>query len=487
MKQDTIITSNYKRRVLETTEKYKITIFGLIFILIGLFFTLLSAYCELADFQRRSDLAGPAPSQNEKVERQPQFKEEPPNLSGPERDTTTNLGQHGKNEAANHVQTEPEPQQPPELSSGYYQSDQRKLPHEKVLIEFLKHVGLAFFSIGVISVFLELPHWREYFERRLANVVVDDVYLEQLSIPRIRDLQIKTWKRLYEGAPIEQEGSFFQFFEERIKPHIGSPYREDVIERMYIKDRPDRSYDYTTSVSYTCRQVQNQLQSKVGWIPERGEFIEVYDVEIELELKDGPPPVQPIQIDPLSVIDEPPQMGNKQDWQPAVTDDNRRYIFGRDLLLKYYSKVGLKGDAGRDPDGSQGPQRPQPDTGGPDQLPCSPTTPARNLTTSHIEVPLKAFNDYDNLYVKVTGKGRIPSSGFIGWGMGHITKGFTLVCSYPDNVTVRHELFGLDPGDVEVEQEGNILTISCTREKWVLEGAGIAVGILPKPLTSGTG
>lgn len=42
-----------------------------------------------------------------------------------------------------------------------------------IILDLFKHIGVAFVVIGFISIGLEFPHWREYFQHRLADVVVE--------------------------------------------------------------------------------------------------------------------------------------------------------------------------------------------------------------------------------------------------------------------------------------------------------------------------
>ena len=168
---------------------------------------------------------------------------------------------------------------------------------------------------------LEVPHWTEYFKNRLGEVVIDHTYLDKMNAGQLQDLQLETWKRLFREAKIQREGSFLEYFENRIRSLIGGPYREGAVEQMIITYSTDpNTYDYTTIITYKCRQVQRRLQKDVTWAPEIGEFLYVRRVKVELQLPSD------------SIIRQNPHFKNQTwdpsqeaDAQPAYHSDTRTY------------------------------------------------------------------------------------------------------------------------------------------------------------------
>jgi len=276
-----------------------------------------------------------------------------------------------------------------------------------------------------------------------------NTYLDKLSDQQIRDLQLKTWKRLFRGADIERKDSFLEYFEERIKKLIGEPYREAAVEQMIITDSGDPNcYDYTTIITYKCHQVQGKLQENVTWAPGPGEFLEVRRVQVELQLPSG-----------LNIRDD--LRLERDHWDPTDTNaaqpvfhkETRTYDFPFDKLKKYY----------QDPND-------------------------KNM----FSVPLDAFREYNGLTVTVTGEGTIARTGFIGWGMSHPTKGFVLMCRPPPGTYARYEPFGMsyedvrraDPSEIPPDCQERLILICNT---WVMPGAGIAISFQPKPTPSPKG
>ena len=348
-------------------------------------------------------------------------------------------------------------------------------PHVKVFMELFKHIGIAFLLIGGISCLLEIPHWQEYFKQRLADVVVEQKYLEKMDVKQIEDLQLRTWKRLFKGAEIDREGSFLGHFEEKLKTLIGSPYRENVNETMIIDycGEDDDCFIYTTLARYHCRQVRGELQEKVTWAPAPNELVEVEYVEITLAI-------------PSSTTNPGPAI---QD-QPDVTTDNRVYTFNHQRLLDSY----------RDPPERRHAAAPVKDEsdplarirawfralserqGGPDPEAVQPDKPASKPQSDdeaniNFSVPLAAFNEYDNLLVTVKAKCKIRKSGFIGWGMAAATRRFKLVFKHPDDMKVRCENFGIEDADVRKDEFPDHLELECTT--WVLSTAGVAIELIP--------
>lgn len=58
------------------------------------------------------------------------------------------------------------------------------------------------------------------------------------------------------------------------------------------------------------------------------------------------------------------------------------------------------------------------------------------------------------------------------------TKGFKLVCHYPDHLRARVELFGIDYPDVGVSRSKGLLQLRCN--SWVLPFAGLAIALEPE-------
>lgn len=193
-------------------------------------------------------------------------------------------------------------------------------------------------------------------------------------------------------------GSFLEYFDNRIKNLIGDPYREAAVEQMIITDSTDpNTYGYTTIITYKCRQIHGRLQKDVTWAPAIGEFLEVRRVRVELQL-----PPDSIIRENLHLKNQAWDSHQEADAQPAYHSDARTYEFTSDKLMKY----------DRDPNNER-----------------------------KFSVPLHVFGEYDGLLVKITGEGTIPTTGFIGWGMSHPTKGFVLMCQPPPGKYARHESF----------------------------------------------
>jgi hypothetical protein len=64
----------------------------------------------------------------------------------------------------------------------------------ETLIEMLKVAGSTLIITGLISIVIDLGHWRNYFEERLRDIVVDQKYLHALEPVALDELHAKLLK-----------------------------------------------------------------------------------------------------------------------------------------------------------------------------------------------------------------------------------------------------------------------------------------------------
>ncbi len=146
------------------------------------------------------------------------------------------------------------------------------------------NISVGLIALGIVALILQLPDWRNYFQDRVKETVIDRTYLNSLSEEELSSLQISTLKAKYKNTDIDREGSFLQYFQKRIEDYIGKPYRENVNTAMVIKEH-DSNPDFfvvTDSISYICRKLGSKIQEDVRWLYEHGEFEEIIDIVVIL-------------------------------------------------------------------------------------------------------------------------------------------------------------------------------------------------------------
>ncbi len=289
--------------------------------------------------------------------------------------------------------------------------------HQEVefLFRLLEDIAIALASVGIIGIILDFREWREYFQARLADIVVQRSYLKTLGKEALIALQVDTLKAFFGKEDIDREGSFLHHFQSRLHGLIGDPYRERVNDVMYISvatDRPDL-FAVDDCVTYTCRAVGGVIQPEVRWVPEQDEFESVQSWDVALR---------------------PPS-----DWRPPHT------------ISDVWT---LEGDAYRW---------------------SSDSYPERDLN-DFIGLPLDDFLDCDGLFVEVNARYRVPCGNLQTWTMAHPTRVFAVTIQHPPNCRLRHQFIGVRKSDVKEFKRPGIFNANC--ETWVMPDSGLAFQLI---------
>lgn len=151
--------------------------------------------------------------------------------------------------------------------------------------DLLLQLGLAFIGLGIIAIIMQFKDWKEYFQERLKEIVLQRSYLDTLNTKELTDLQIDTLKAKYKGSDIDREGSFLHFFQRKIQNYISCPYRENVNSSINIKEIPGDNLHFRVfdTTSYICRSIGDQIQEYVKWNYEPDEFAEILNVRLSLK------------------------------------------------------------------------------------------------------------------------------------------------------------------------------------------------------------
>ena len=139
-----------------------------------------------------------------------------------------------------------------------------KVHYAQIALKLLDEVGIALFLAGAVVVLLEFRDWQEYFQERIKKVIFDQDYLSQMGSDQLMALHTKTLRAFFRTDDIEREGSFLQFFRSQIQAYIGSPYREDVRDVIYITysaNGTDR-VEVEETMSYRCRKVEKRFKMR---------------------------------------------------------------------------------------------------------------------------------------------------------------------------------------------------------------------------------
>ncbi|MHB8917934.1 MAG: hypothetical protein ACYC4H_07910 [Desulfocucumaceae bacterium] len=97
----------------------------------------------------------------------------------------------------------------------------------KLFYAVLHEVGISLFILGSITILLELGDFREYFFRRLSDIIIKDEYISFLHEDKLKKMETGVQKALYfRNQPIDKK-SFFYKVQNSIIPVISGCFFDD--------------------------------------------------------------------------------------------------------------------------------------------------------------------------------------------------------------------------------------------------------------------
>jgi len=156
------------------------------------------------------------------------------------------------------------------------------------LKELIVQLGIAFLTMGIISIIVQFKEWKSYFQERLKDIVMDQSYLNNLNKEELLNIQINILKSLYKGSDIEKVGSFSQYLQTRIQRHVCTPFRDHVgysVDILECDNDPD-CFIVNETLTYTCKSVNNIIQDDIYWTWTDDEIKELISVDISVKCPD---------------------------------------------------------------------------------------------------------------------------------------------------------------------------------------------------------
>jgi hypothetical protein len=97
----------------------------------------------------------------------------------------------------------------------------------QALTLLIKEVGIALFIVATITIVLEISDFKEYFIKRLEEIIVGDDYISHLDVSKLESIHEKIENRLYNGDQRTDPNSFFCKIQKEITQFVGKCYYED--------------------------------------------------------------------------------------------------------------------------------------------------------------------------------------------------------------------------------------------------------------------
>jgi len=304
--------------------------------------------------------------------------------------------------------------------------------HVAIELKLLDEVGIALILLGSIGILLEFPDWKNYFQKEIEKIIVDQDYLRKMDKTQLIALQTNALKAFFKTDDIDRKDSFLHFFHSRIHGYIGSPYRQDVRDTIRITHSHGRAdqVEVEETVSYHCRRVGDKIQDEVKWI-ETG----------------------PAQVKQMSIL--------KYDIEIQVPAEE----FADSKFRQRHPNVTLQ-------------RRVFKSTDTPNQL-------LYQGPGIGFALGLKDYEGVDDLHVTNHVTYTAPTRMLFTWTMSHPTKGITGTIVYPEDQELIANPFGLTEEQANMEHKPGMFTVDY--DSWLVTDTGFAFQLIVRVQTGAGG
>jgi hypothetical protein len=150
---------------------------------------------------------------------------------------------------------------------------------QAIIVSVTDHVGLGLFAAAILGIVIELPHMHEYFQERIQNTIISRSFINQLSPMEQERLQEQALEAFFGVEELGEEGGFYKFYREKIRRHIGDPYRKDTTFQVVIERAGNDSFKVSETISFTCKKAGDAILPDVRWTTELDEINEILELD----------------------------------------------------------------------------------------------------------------------------------------------------------------------------------------------------------------
>lgn len=297
----------------------------------------------------------------------------------------------------------------------------------------MKDLSIAMVSLGIIGILINLPDWKKYFQRSLAEVVMHQSYLNTLDKEELIGIQKSTLKAFFENEKIDRRGSLLEYCQVKLQKYIGEPYRENVRRHIKLDKADGDGYLHEKSLTYyECRKAKSHIQHMIPWSNKLSEMNEeVNSIGLYIKCPIGLRKTCPVKP---SCKFEKENCGKWNLYEQWETEKIQKAIM---------------------------------------QDPKEPGDKSIELVCD-----LKFYKAIDKLSVKIETDAMLSQESFFVWRMAVPSMGCYLAVSYPIEFRLLHSLFGADDSELEIVNEDGFFAASC--KSWLLPKSGLAFQLIPK-------
>jgi hypothetical protein len=147
----------------------------------------------------------------------------------------------------------------------------------------LQAIAITAVGFGLFDIVLSTRDWRDYFEQRIKDIVIQQDYLQNLGTDILDNLQTNVLKARFRDPSIDREGSFLTYFYQNLNKYIADPYREEATCEIFYEGFDDEGIKIHDKISYTCRKSGIGIQKNIRWQPDPNEFVKVFSLKVSIK------------------------------------------------------------------------------------------------------------------------------------------------------------------------------------------------------------
>jgi hypothetical protein len=153
----------------------------------------------------------------------------------------------------------------------------------ELVVRLIETIGVTLFGLGLLNIVLETKDWRDYFEKRLRDLIVQQSYVSILDQDALNALQTNVLKAQFKDQKIDHEGSFLNYFHSNLHRYIAEPYRDAVTSEVIFKDGGPGCWSVFDRVTYVCRQSATGIQTHVGYMADKAEYVSIQSLCVRVQ------------------------------------------------------------------------------------------------------------------------------------------------------------------------------------------------------------
>lgn len=160
-------------------------------------------------------------------------------------------------------------------------------PLQPYFVILLDHTAVALFSVAVLGILLEVPHFYSYFHKLILAAITHKEHLKQLSPAEKERAQKAALEAFFDIEDLAKEPGFYEFYLQRMKTHIFRPFREQTTATTTVEVKDEQHFRAKDHIEYTCRSLQKEIQDFAGWTAEMNEMDAVTEFQMIITWPNG--------------------------------------------------------------------------------------------------------------------------------------------------------------------------------------------------------